>query len=127
MKGVIELTEIDQIIKQADDALDGLERDAMLKEPSEESQYGWNIIPYGKPSNCKMRLLVVLDGYYDLPHLFEWAIKHVTSNCKEITNLVYFYVDVNMNLWSTEWFKYEKFFSQLETQEIDIRISFKHK
>ncbi len=99
----------------------------MLEKPCEDSHYGWNIIPYGKPSNCKKRLLVILDGHHDLSHLFEWAIKHITSNCKGITNLVYFYVDVDMNLWTTEWFRYEKFFTQLEARGIDVRISFKNK
>ena len=127
MKGVIELTGIDQIINQADGLLDGSESDAMLDEPSEESQNGWNIIPYGKPSNCKKRLLVILDSHHDLSSLFERAINHINLNCKGITNLVYFYVDVDMNLWSTEWFKYERAFTQLEARGIDVRISFKNK
>jgi len=84
----------------------------------------WNIIPYGTPSECKKKLLVIIDGKYEYDDLFKEAITHLTKSCKDTTNLVHFHVKINLDAWEKAWSRFEQKFSILEDNDLEIKIFF---
>ncbi|PEQ87993.1 hypothetical protein CN481_20155 [Bacillus sp. AFS006103] len=72
------------------------------------------------------KLVVVIDGKYDLTELISKALKHVGFQCRGITKEVLFYIDINPVEWHSIWKIFEPSFQVLKNQQnlkIDLFFS----
>lgn len=87
---------------------------AMNEENGAISSSYVNTIPYGVPSGCHERLVVIFDGKKDIDNLFHWALKHVGITCKGKTKYILFYI-TNENVdWKSHWMLYKPSFDDLK-------------
>ena len=87
---------------------------AMNEENGAISSSYVNTIPYGIPSGCHERLVVIFDGKKDIGNLFHWALKHVGITCKRKTKYILFYI-TNENVdWKSHWMLYKPSFEELK-------------
>ena len=90
--------------------------------PGSEVFDEWNTIPFGQSCGCKEHLIVfILDN--ETSHVVVAdALIHLGKSCFQITNLVFFYVDIDEQDWDAVWKLFKPAFSSLnESWPIHVR------
>jgi len=89
-----------------------------------ESMQEWNIIPYGKPSECREHLLVIVDGKTAVDDILRRVLKHLLVLCP-LTNVILFYVQIPISDWVRCWEVYETQFDKIEAEGCNINVRFR--
>ena len=88
----------------------------------------FNIIPYGLPSKCHEKLVVIVDGEKDIAFILSQALLHVGKVCRGDTLYILFYITIDEAKWNEIWLLYEPAFMKLKSQNlIDYLIHYKLK
>ena len=122
-----EKTEIfGEIIKKIDEIEDYEEEIISTGTSADHSVDPFNIIPYGLPSKCHVKLVVILDGKKDIGLILSKALLHVGIVCKGDTSYILFYIAIDEAKWNDIWSLYEPAFSKLQSEKrIKYYIHFK--
>ncbi len=77
----------------------------------------FNTIPYGLPSICHEKLVVIVDGKKDIGFIINKALLHVGIACKGDTSHVLFYITIDKAKWEEIWLLYKPAFNKLESEK----------
>jgi hypothetical protein len=77
----------------------------------------FNTIPYGLPSKCHGKLVVIVDGKKDIGFIINKALLHVGMACKGVTTNILFYITIDKSKWYDIWSLYEPAFNKLQAEK----------
>ncbi len=115
-----------EIIEMLDRIEDYEEEIIVTGTSADNSLNPFNIIPYGSPSECHKKLVVIVDGKKDIGFIITKALLHVGMVCKVDTSYVLFYIKIDKAQWDEMWALYEPAFNKLENEK-HIRCFFDYK
>lgn len=84
----------------------------------------YNLLPYGVPGTCRPLLVVIIDGSRPASSLYEQALRHLKTSCRDVTRTCMIVVCVPVNDWLSEWEAVEPQFSALEARGLALSLRF---